>query len=62
GRLFDVRGVGMREVAVDARRLTAEAAIAKRKLRRVIDATMQPPLSTTARQEVDAYGRPIRKK
>ncbi len=62
GRLFDVRGVGMREVALDSHNLTAEAAAAKRKLRAVIDATMQPPLSTTARQEVDAYGRPIPKK
>ena len=62
GRLFDVRGVGMREVALDAHNLTAEAAAAKRKLRGVIDATMRPPLSATARQEVDAYGRPIRKK
>ena len=60
GRLFDIRGTDLREVPLDTNNLTDETAAAKKKLQAVIADTMQPPLSSTARQEVDAFGRPIR--
>lgn len=59
GRLFDIRGVGMREVAINAHTASPETMAAKKKLQAFIEKTMQPPLSVTAKQEVDAFGRPV---
>ena len=60
GRLFDIRGTGFRETPIDPKTMTAKAAAAKKKLQAAINSTMQPPLSTTARIEVDAYGNPVK--
>jgi arylsulfatase A len=60
GRLFDIAGEGFREIPIDAQTLSAEATAARNKLQAVIEAMEQPPLSQAARQEVDAFGRPVR--
>ena len=59
GRLFDIRGTGMREVRLDTRRLTPPAKAAKRKLQKAIHRMMQPPVSPAAQILVDAYGNRI---
>lgn len=56
GRLYDIRGFGVREVELDPRQLSPEAQAAGTRLRQVIDRMMQPPLSAAARTVVDAYG------
>ena len=62
GRFFDIRGEGVREVALDAKQLSAEAKAARTKLQRVIDEKMRPPLSAAAKVVVDAFGDPVSQK
>lgn len=59
GRMFDIRGEGFREVPLNLDELSQEAKAARNKLQSAIDKTMQPPLSKTAQQEVDAFGKPV---
>lgn len=59
GRLFHIAGEGFRETPVPANSTEPEVVAARKKLQAVIDSMMQPPLSPAARQEVDAYGRPV---
>lgn len=60
GRLFDIAGLGMKEVALAPDELTAEALEAKRKLQATIHSMMQPPISPAAKVVVDAFGNPVR--
>ncbi len=62
GRFFDIRGEGVREVALDPDELSAEAKAARTKLQRVIDQTMRPPVSPAAKVLVDAFGDPVERK
>jgi arylsulfatase A len=59
GRLFDIAGETMREEALDLENLSPEAAAAREKLQGVIEGMMQPPMSTAAKVEVDAFGDPL---
>lgn len=59
GRFFDIRGEGLREVALDPRQLSDKAKAARRKLQKVIDQSMRPPLSPAAETVVDAFGDPV---
>lgn len=59
GRLFDIAGEDFREQPLDMENLSPDAESARKKLRRAIDAMMQPPISDAARIEVDAFGDPI---
>jgi arylsulfatase A-like enzyme len=59
GRMFDIRGEGFREVPLNPDELSKEAKAARNKLQRVIDKTMEPPLSPAAELEVDAFGEPV---
>ncbi|WP_166822703.1 sulfatase-like hydrolase/transferase [Thalassoroseus pseudoceratinae] len=60
GRLFDIRGTGFREVAVNTTQLTDEQRAAQTKLQAAIDQMMQPPLSPRVHEEVDAFGEPVK--
>jgi arylsulfatase A len=62
GRFFDIRGEGVREVALDSGKLSDEAKAARTKLQRVIDRTMRPPISPAAKVVVDAFGDPVESK
>jgi arylsulfatase A len=62
GRFFDIRGAGVREVALDPRQLPDDARAARAKLQQAIDQTLQPPQSPAARALVDAFGNPIDRK
>jgi arylsulfatase A-like enzyme len=62
GRLFDIRGAGLREVQLDLKQLSPQAKTAQGKLRNKIDTMMKPPLSPRVGREVDTYGRPVIKK
>ena len=59
GRLYDIRGTGLREVRVDKGRLNPIARAARKKLRRAIGQMMQPPISKAAAILVDGHGNPI---
>ena len=59
GRLFDIRGTGMREVRQENRKLTPPAKAAKRKLQRAIGQMMQSPISPAAQILVDGHGNRI---
>jgi arylsulfatase A-like enzyme len=59
GRLYDIRGTGLREVRVDKGRLNPVAQAARKKLRRAIDQMMQPPISKAAAILVDGHGNPV---
>jgi arylsulfatase A-like enzyme len=62
GRIFDIRGAGLREVQLDLKQLSPQAKTAQGKLRNKIDTMMKPPLSPRVGREVDTYGRPVIKK
>ena len=59
GRLFDIRGTGLREEALALDQLSSEARAAKERLQQVIDDALQPPISPAARVVVDAYGKRV---
>jgi arylsulfatase A len=59
GRLYDIRGTGLREVRVDKGRLNPVAQAARKKLRRAIDQMMQKPISKAAAILVDGHGNPV---
>lgn len=59
GRLYDIAGNGFREELVAPDGISREAAAARERLQAAIDTMMQPPLSETARREVDAFGNPV---
>ena len=59
GRMFDIAGTGMREVALDPAKLTPEATAARSKLQATIERMMRPPLSPAALIEVNAFGEPL---
>lgn len=56
GRLFDIKGTGVREVAIAAEQASPEAKQARAKLAEVIRRTMQSPISDSAKIVVDAFG------
>ena len=58
GRLYDVRGKGLRETELDPKNLSTEASVARKKLQKAIDQTMKPPISPHAGKLVDAFGNP----
>ena len=60
GRLFDVAGTGLREVLLDPANLSGDAEAARSKLQRVINQTLQPPISSAAQVVVDAFGNPVK--
>ena len=60
GRMFDIAGETLREVPLELGRLSAEEKAARTKLERAIAQMMQPPLSNAARNEVDAFGNPVK--
>ncbi|MEK6236161.1 MAG: sulfatase-like hydrolase/transferase, partial [Planctomycetales bacterium] len=59
GRMFDVAGTTLRETPLDLANLSPKQEAARRKLQAAIKQMMQPPLSPSARVEVDAYGVPV---
>lgn len=59
GRMFDIKGVDLREVPLDLGELSGEARAARQKLQGAIDLMMQEPMSEYARVEVDGFGNPI---
>lgn len=60
GRMFDIAGETLREVPLELGRLSTEEKAARTKLERAIAQMMQPPLSNAARNEVDAFGNPVK--
>ena len=61
GRMFFIRGNGVREVELNTEVLSPRALAARRKLQGAIGAMMRPPISPHAKIEVDAYGNPVKK-
>ena len=59
GRLYDIRGTGMREVRADKGRPNPVVRAARKKLRRAIDQMMQPPISKAASIIVNGHGNPV---
>ena len=61
GRLFDIRGVGLREVELDLERLSPAALAARAKLKTLIEEKMNGDSSAAAQRLVDAFGLPVTK-
>lgn len=59
GRLFDIKGNGVREVEVDSTDKSLKVKQARTKLGKVIKQMMRPPISDSAKVEFDAFGNPI---
>lgn len=59
GRMYDIAGEGFREEPLNLEGLTKEQQIARRQLLKVIEKQLEGPLSQTAKQEVDAFGKPV---
>ena len=59
GRMYNIQGTEMREIKLNPASLDQEALAAKKKLRKVIDQTMQGYISPHALKKVDAFGTPI---
>ncbi len=60
GRLMQIDDLLPIETELDAKNLSVEAKAAQAKLSAVIDSLMQPPLSPRVKNEVDAYGEPLK--
>lgn len=60
GRLFDIEGLGLRDIYISNNQMTPEVIAAKKKLQAVIDNKMQEPISDSAKKLVDAYGNAIK--
>jgi arylsulfatase A len=60
GRMFDIEGQGLREVALDLHQLNNEQKKARYKLSAAITQMMRDPMSKAARIEVDAFGEPVK--
>ena len=59
GRMYNIQGTEMREIKLNPASLNQEALTAKKKLRKVIDQTMQGYISPHALKKVDAFGTPL---
>lgn len=60
GTMYDISGTGLREERLDPKQLTDPQKVSQNKLRQVIDTMMRGQLSSTAKQEVNAFGDPVR--
>ena len=59
GRMFDIKGQGFREIALDLHQLNNEQKMARYKLSAAITQMMRGPKSQSAQVEVNAFGEPV---